>query len=193
MPTYMKDIYEYGHDIEGFVKHGFNPTRTLQNKMHPLISTVAQMLNNENFYGEAIRNPSSPLVEQVQDEAVYLLKSITPFSIRNYEQQAKLREEEESIFKYLTSPAFVGITPSPGYIAKSEEQAESGAISANMDAMTKKFRQAIKDGADRAEVVAKMQRAGFTKRDILFVLKTSGDVPRPSRLRFYGEEPTEEE
>lgn len=188
LPTYMKDVYAYAEDAINFTKYGSNPLQTLMNKAHPLLSTIAQMLGNEDFFGATIRNPSAPLVEQVKDEAGYLIKQIEPFSLRNYQQQAKLRGEEPSVGDYLTSPSMVGIAPSPGYITKTPEEKESAEVSKLRDPLMKKFRQEIKDGASPAEVIPKMLKAGLSREDIKFVIRSSGDVPRGHRMKSFGKE-----
>lgn len=189
LPTYMKDVYAYAKDAMDFGKYGSNPTQTIQNKAHPLISTISQMLNNQDFFGAAIRNPADSIVKQAMDEADYLVKQFEPFSLRNYEQQAKIRGEEPSVKDYLTSPSMVGITPAPGYITKSPEEQESAEISRLRDPIMKKYRQLIKDNPDKAgEYVGEMQKAGLTKNDIRFVLRSSGNTQRRGRLRQFGTE-----
>ena len=112
-PSYMKDIYEYGHDIRGFVKYGDNPLNTVMNKIHPLISTVADIIKNKDFFDGAIRSPGDKPMQQVQDEAEFMLKQMTPFSYRNYMQQSKVKGEDPSIGGYLSNPSMIGITPAP--------------------------------------------------------------------------------
>ncbi len=187
LPSYMKDVYEYYHDLAGFGKYGSDPTRTLQNKMHPLISTIGQMISNKDFFGANIRNPTSPLVAQLIDEGRYLFKQIQPFSVRNYLQQAQVKKETPTVQGYLTSPSMIGIVPAPGYVTKNEAQNESAAISASRDAMIKRFRQDLKEGVSRDKIIAQMQKAGLGPRDIMFVLRSSQEDKPPARLKKYGE------
>lgn len=187
LPTYMKDVYAYGEDVTNFAKYGSDPLQTIENKAHPLISTVAQMLNNEDFYGATIRNPSAPAVTQIKEEVEYLFKQIEPFSLRNYQQQAKLKGEEATVGGYLTTPSMIGVAPAPGYITKSDEQKESGQVSKLRDGLIKKFRQDIKDGADADALVPDMLKAGLTRNDIRYILRTSGDEQRPRRLKKFGD------
>lgn len=89
LPTYMKDVYAYGEDAPNFAKYGGSPLNTIGNKLHPLIATIARMLHNQDFFGGAIRNPADPVVRQVMDEAAYLMQQLEPFSLRNYQRQAR--------------------------------------------------------------------------------------------------------
>jgi hypothetical protein len=187
IPTYMKDVYAYGEDIKNFAEYGSDPTQTLKNKANPLISTVSQMLNNQDFYGAAIRNPSSPVTEQIKDEANYIIKQIEPFSLRNYQQQSKLQNKEPSIGDYLTSPSMIGITPAPGYITKSPEQLESSQVSHLRDPLMAKFKEEIKDGADIDKLIPEMIRSGLTREDIKQVIRNSAETPRPHRLKKFGD------
>ena len=185
LPSYMKDVYEYRNDLSGWRKYGSDPFRTVENKLHPLVSTMFQMMKNQDFYGGQIRNPQAPVVEQFQDEVNYLVKQIEPFSLRNYQQQAQTKKEEQSIGGYLTSPSMIGITPAPGYVTKSKEQEESTAVYANRDAVMKRARQELKDGADRDEVKKRMKRSGLNDREIATVMNSTRDYKKPSKLRSY--------
>lgn len=191
LPTYMKDVFAYGEDATNFVKYGSDPTQTLKNKANPLISTVSQMLNNQDFFGAAIRNPADPATKQIMDEAAYILQQVEPFSLRNYQQQAKLKGEEPSVLGYLTSPSMVGITPAPAHITKSETELESQHVSALHDPLVQKFRQQIKGGANAQDLIPEMIKSGMTKRDIKYIISSSGDTPRPHRLKSFGTDESE--
>lgn len=70
IPSYMKDVFEMAHD----------PTGTATNKLNPLISTMAAMYQNKDFYGTKIRNEDDPLVQQALSAAKYVGKQFIPFS-----------------------------------------------------------------------------------------------------------------
>lgn len=186
LPTYMKDVFAYGEDAKNFALYGADPLQTLKNKAHPLIATVSQMLNNADFFGGAIRNPADPITRQLMDEAAYLRQQIEPFSIRNYFQQAKLKGEEPSIQGYLTSPSMVGITPAPGYMTKSDDQLESAQVNRMREPLIQKYREAIKNGMSPDEAIPEMIKGGLSKRDIKYVISSSGETPKPSRLKKFG-------
>ena len=57
LPTYAKDIYAWSK----------NPAKTAQHKLHPIWSTMADTLGNEDFYGTEIRNADDPYMQQLMD------------------------------------------------------------------------------------------------------------------------------
>jgi hypothetical protein len=186
LPTYMKDVFAYGQDVHDFAKYGTDPTQTLKNKAHPLIATVSQMLNNEDFYGGAIRNPADPSTQQIADEAHFLVQQFSPFSYRNYVQQAKAKGEETTPIGYLTSPSMYGITPAPGYMTKSPEELESSQVSRMRQPLIQKYKEAIKGGADVEKLMPDMIRGGLSKQDIRYIIQSSGETPKPHRLKSFG-------
>lgn len=192
LPTYMKDVYAYAKDARNFVKYGEDPTQTLRNKANPAISTVSEMLQNQDFYGAAIRNPADPLVRQLEDEAQFLLKSIEPFSVRNFQQQQAEQGKEGSAIKnplgYLASPSMYGITPAPGYVAKSDEQVESSQVSRLRQPLMAKFREELQAGGDINDILPRMERAGLTKSDIRYVERSAGGTTR-HRLKAFQPNP----
>lgn len=186
LPTYMKDVFAYGEDVKNFTQYGADPTQTLKNKAHPLIATIGQMLSNQDYFGGAIRNPADPAMRQVMDEAAYLVQQIEPFSLRNYMQQAKDKGEEPSALGYLTSPSMVGVAPAPGYMTKSAEQLESAQVSRMREPLIQKYREAIKNGGDAEKLIPEMIAGGLSKADIKYVIKSSGEVPKPAKLKKFG-------
>lgn len=184
LPSYMKDIAEYGHDIRNFGKYGDNPFNTLENKMHPLLSTLHQIFTNKDFFGGAIRSPGDAPLQQVLDEANYLLKQFTPFGVRNYIQQAKLKDEEPTVLGYLTSPQMIGLTPSPGYITKNDAEAESSQVSKMHDSLMTKFREEMRDGADWSEIRQRARDAGLSGRDLDYLRRSAVQRP-PKRLKSF--------
>lgn len=108
LASYMKDMFAYAGSPWGTVKH----------KVAPLLSMTYEMLQNEDFYGDEIRNPTDPLVKQVAQEAEYVAKSFEPFSFRNMGEQTS-RGDQSMITKYGN---IVGITPAPRSKVRSEAQ-----------------------------------------------------------------------
>ena len=185
LPSYIKDIYEYGHDIESFIKYGEDPTRTLRNKLHPLLGTTSQMLTNEDFFGAKIRNPGDSAVLQAEDEAKYLMKQLEPFSVRNYLQQANAAEQEPSVAGYLTSPSMYGITPAPGYMTKSEEDLESMEVSRQRAGLIKKFRNEIRENGVQEDTVSRMKDAGLNQSEIKYVIKSGNNPEHHGKARSF--------
>jgi hypothetical protein len=175
LPSYIKDIYAYWHD----------PGKTISHKLHPLIGTVADMLQNVDFYGTQIRNQDDPLVKQVLDEALYAAKQFTPFAIRG---AAKLRDEGASL-KEQALP-FVGIVPAPSSIVKtaaeqkaselvSERMPRGSRTAAEAERVTTKRGLAKKikaDGAGAAspEVQKAIAEGKISESDVKDIVRSSG-------------------
>jgi hypothetical protein len=185
LPSYMKDIAEYGHDLRNFAKYGDNPFNTVMNKLHPLISTMGQVITNKDFFGGAIRSPGDEPMQQALDEANYALKQITPFSFRNYMQQAKAKGEDPSIAGYLSSPSMIGITPAPGYITKNDEQTESAQVNKMREALITKFREEMRDGADWPEIRQRARDAGITSDGDLSFIRRSAEQRPPKHVKEF--------
>lgn len=96
--SYMKDVASYTD----------HPITTLGHKAAPWIGALTQSWQNEDFYGNPIRNEDDPLVEQVKQQLGYIADQFKPFSVRNVERleetDAPLRQKIE---------AFLGIVPVP--------------------------------------------------------------------------------
>jgi GGDEF domain-containing protein len=168
LPSYIKDVAEYGHDIEGFIKYGSDPLHTVKNKLAPSLSTMSQMLSNEDFYGGAIRSPGDSAVRQADDVAAYLLKQIEPFSYRNYQQG-----KTNGPLGYLASPAFYGLSPAPGYVTKSAADQESQEVAKDAPALMKKFRESIKENGLQDDTIQRMIAAGLTPEQRKLILRNS--------------------
>lgn len=112
LPTYMKDVY-------AFAKH---PLETAGHKVHPLISMIADMLQNKDFYGVEIRHADDPLMKQVGQVASYVAEQASPLSFRNLRQraQAEGRPGVKGMLREAVSPSglqsFFGITPAPASV-----------------------------------------------------------------------------
>lgn len=98
LPTYLKDVVAWG-------KH---PLTTLSHKLHPMIGSIAEMLLNEDFYGDKIRNPDDKLVKQVAQFGEYLLQQYTSLSLRNASDEKKRGQGTAE-----KAAGFVGVTAAP--------------------------------------------------------------------------------
>jgi GGDEF domain-containing protein/2'-5' RNA ligase len=76
-PGYMKDWYAFGHD----------PVGTAIHKASPMLTTLASMMQNKDYYGDKIRNVDDPMVRQAWDAAKYLGEQYVPFSVRSIQEQ----------------------------------------------------------------------------------------------------------
>lgn len=105
LPSYMKDLYHYYQD----------PKQTVVNKVHPLFSAIANMIDNKDFYGTEIRHKGDPIVKQAQQAGTYLLGQFLPFTVRNMSQQ----QDQPTSMK---AQNFIGITPAPASVNKSNAE-----------------------------------------------------------------------
>jgi hypothetical protein len=106
--SYMKDVFAYTAQ----------PLQTLKNKLHPEIATILDMLQNQDYFGTEIRNPTDPLTKQIMDLVAFQAKQFVPFSFSNANQMAKTGANP--VQSYLEG--FTGITPAPGYVTNSPLQ-----------------------------------------------------------------------
>lgn len=107
LPTYMKDLYHFGHE----------PLKTLGNKLHPMLNLIHEMLVNKDYYGEKIRNEDDPLIQQAKQMAVAAMQSMEPLSTRNLRRGLELGASPASAAK-----SFIGLTPAPSIINMSEAE-----------------------------------------------------------------------
>ena len=107
LPSYMRDVTAWSS----------HPVRTAEHKLHPLLAYLADMLENEDFYGDQIRNPNDPLVKQLQQVAAFTAKQFTPIGVSNLrEQQRRLQSPVSQMLP------FVGITPAPREAVRTKAQ-----------------------------------------------------------------------
>jgi hypothetical protein len=103
LPSYMKDVYQYGHDPAGTAIH----------KAHPARGVVSDMLANHDFYGEKIYNEDDPAVQKALDAAKYVGKQFVPFSIRNAtDASASNLSTADKVLP------FVGVTRAPKWLSQ---------------------------------------------------------------------------
>jgi hypothetical protein len=157
LPSYVKDIVAYWQ----------RPYQTLKHKLHPAVGAVADMLENENFFGDQIRNPNDPLVQQLQQVGTYMAGQFVPFGIRNVaEERRRLQGPAAQI------GPFVGILPAPRSIVRTPAQnalqeslarrSPGGATPEEQDARTnvRAIREAVRAGTIDAQSLRDSVRAG---------------------------------
>lgn len=115
LPSYMKDIFAYR---EG-------PLTTLSHKLHPMLSMIAEMLQNKDYYGKMIRNSDDPIIRQALDELKYVGKGFVPFSARGIQEMVKTGATPEK-----AALPFIGITPAPKYINQTDAEKLAHSINA---------------------------------------------------------------
>lgn len=117
LPSYMKDVFAYTSD----------PIKTAENKLNPLLAIMAQMLNNKDYYGVKIRNEDDPVVKQALSDAMFILKQLEPFSIRN---MMRNRETGKKSLADTIEP-WIGFTPSRYDINQTKAEKLAHEISAS--------------------------------------------------------------
>lgn len=103
MPTYMKDVASYSH----------HAVQTVTNKLNPLWSTLAEMIQNKDFYGTQIRNPEDPVVKQMEQEGKFLAKTALPFSVTSQSHRQDQGPEAKA-------ESFMGLQPPPAQDIRSK-------------------------------------------------------------------------
>lgn len=73
LPTYMRDVLSLNHPIE-----------MLKHKMNFPLRMFAALTENQDFFGEQIRDPFAPAGEQAIQTAQYVGKSLLPFGIQGF-------------------------------------------------------------------------------------------------------------
>lgn len=121
LPSYLKDVYNYTQ----------SPWQTLKHKVNPALATVTEMLDNRDFYGNMIRNPDDPFVQQVGQEVAHAAQQFVPFGIR-YAQDAERRGQSRTT----TGLNFVGVTPAPRSVVRSDAQNRMAELLARRGKMT---------------------------------------------------------
>lgn len=102
LPTYIKDIVHV-HE-KGIVD-------TAMGKLHPFLTLIGDMLTNEDYYGDQIRNSNDPVVKQAQAVAAHILEAYKPMTLK---PPAGKRQPPESPRDQ--GLKFIGITKAPKYI-----------------------------------------------------------------------------
>lgn len=110
-PSYLKDLYQSGipnlahGDVFGAMD---NATQTIKNKSAPEFSTILELLNNKDFYGNYIRNTNDNNTMQAKQVALFLADQLLPFTVSNVGQlnagKADLEEKVEAFFGLMKAP-----------------------------------------------------------------------------------------
>lgn len=101
--TYVYDFVNLYHD----------PFHTVEHKAAPDISTLADIVTNQDYYHRAIRDPGSSAPAQAASTLAYMAHQFVPFSFGNL-QESTLRNQKskwEPFAGVLPAPRWVGRTP----------------------------------------------------------------------------------
>lgn len=98
LPTYAKDILAYTEA----------PGTTLLHKSHPALSIGADLIKNQDYYGNQIREQDANYIKQLAQSSGYVAKQFIPFWMRGI----KKADESGKSIGSIAAP-FVGIMPAP--------------------------------------------------------------------------------
>ncbi len=115
-PSYVKDVAAFKE--QGVVK-------TVGNKLHPLIGTLADIWQNKDFFNTEIRHEDDPAIEQLKQLAEFVAKQFLPISVRNFKDA---RDNADSTFE--SALAFGGVARAPKYISQTAAQKEMSRFNA---------------------------------------------------------------
>ena len=108
LPTYAKDIYAYMN----------KPGQTLLNKTHPLLSLMADVAKNKDYYGVQVREKEEGVPTQAAQIGIYAAKAFVPFWMRGYQKEV---ERGQKSFAATLSP-LIGIMPATAEFVKTDAQ-----------------------------------------------------------------------
>jgi len=137
LPTYMKDLYAWSHE----------PGKTAMNKTHPMISLLADLERNRDYYGTEIRHPGDNLINQMAGMAGYTIKAFEPFWMRG---EQKVSERAGTAAEHVLP--LVGIMPAPALMTMSPAQRAASALAQSRTQTAEQFdRRQIKKRVESAE------------------------------------------
>ncbi len=115
MPSYLKDVFSYGHD----------PEQTVLNKLNPLFEMMTEQIQNKNYYGETIAAPSDPLPQRIMERAESALSSSLPFSVtgimQNYKHGADPMDVAGPLVGFMPAPKYISTSPAEELASKLAE------------------------------------------------------------------------
>jgi hypothetical protein len=137
LPSYMKDAYHLST----------NPTQAVLNKLNPMLETVAELLENRNFYGVEIRSANDPVMRQIADVGKFLGTMVTPFAV-----QGAIRQHQIGGSGISQALSFLGVTSAPADISKTPAERLAGSI--------------LGEHGDKAPITKEQERTFQVQRDI---------------------------
>jgi hypothetical protein len=102
--TYMKDVF-------AFLRH---PLDTVAGKAHPLLSTLYDVMRNEDYFGNAMRDADDPIVQQAKDVFAFIAQQYEPISVKGFRE----RKGEKGESNIGAGEAFLGINVAPQKVTR---------------------------------------------------------------------------
>jgi hypothetical protein len=161
---YFKDLYAVAH---AFPRSAWE---TAGHKLNPMLTLIADVLSNEDYFGVEVRNLDDPLVQQLGDVMRYVIEEFKPISVRSAQQRGSQESQVESYF---------GITPAPATVTRTdlEQYLRDIAPPTHMTQEQAKRAQARRDvralarGGKMAEAVREAQKLGLSVESTKRVLR----------------------
>jgi hypothetical protein len=110
MPSYTKDLYEYATQ----------PMTTIINKANPIFGIAHSIYANEDFFGNAVRNPDHSWERQTWESILYGARQVQPFSLQGTKQFVGAGEMDAT-GKVLSTMPYVGFGPAPARVTSPEQ------------------------------------------------------------------------
>jgi hypothetical protein len=110
MPSYTKDLYEYATQ----------PMITIINKANPIFGIAHSIYANEDFFGNAVRNPDHSWERQTWESILYGARQVQPFSLQGTKQFVGAGEMDAT-GKVLSTMPYVGFGPAPARVTSPEQ------------------------------------------------------------------------
>ena len=121
---------EYFSLVDHYRKQGAvgGMTSLVENKMNPVLSTMAEIYNNKDYYGYQIRDTNSPAMVQSAQFLDYMLtNALAPISVSGAIRASSVSGKKGVVL------SFLGFNPAPKYIAENEIESK---IYATLDKRT---------------------------------------------------------
>ncbi len=165
--TYMKDVF-------AFLRH---PITTAANKANPILTLLIDLIRNEDFYGNALRNEDDPLVQQLADSLKYVASQYVPISVRTFQQRQAARGTTglgaaESVLGINVAPQSVTRTPLEDYLHQVAPPTHRTQEEAAKAEQRRALRAAIQD-KDAAAATAAIKAGALSRRSVLATAKNA--------------------
>ncbi len=159
--TYMKDVF-------AFMRH---PIDTAAGKANPMLTLLVDLLRNEDYFGNAMRNSDDPVVQQAGDVFRYIADQYRPISVKNFMERRAERGESgigalESFLGINIAPQKVTRTAAEDYlhgVAPSIHRTKDEAAHAE----SLRDLRAARQSGDSAGMRAAIEAGGLTRRSIV--------------------------
>lgn len=150
-----------------------------QNKLNPVLSNLAELYANKDFYGYQITNPNDPIAKRGEELLKYFLaNSINPISVSGAQQAAPVSGMKGEVL------SFAGFNPAPKYVSETPIQTQIFAVLDQRSGGTKPLDN--KPAADAKAQIRKLYLSGDTQgaNDALDAAVAAGYIKPAGRGTF---------